>query len=309
MVSGNRLRKGGTKSCGLCYGTANPKPYKIKTNEIGRKYYSLTVVSAVERSERPFDGQGRFWVCRCDCGNEVIARQASLRDGTTKSCLDCSYKKKLEMQDGQVFGEWTIINAFSGTKGKCLALCSCGIKRVVSRGILVSGHSTSCGHDLQSRRGLLQEKHGYHRSSEYCSWSSMIQRCHNPKSQGYPYYGAKGIAVCQPWLDSFVEFLKDMGPKPTPQHTIDRLENDKGYFPGNTRWATKAQQAKNIGPITTSTIKIWAFSRGVDWAKFSRAILAGEEFEAALEISWAKNDANVEDALPRPPQEDEDASK
>jgi hypothetical protein len=73
----------------------------------------------------------------------------------------------------------------------------------------------------------------------------MIRRCTNPDSTGYARYGGRGITVCDRWRESFANFLADMGPKPTPRHTIDRINNDGNYEPGNCRWATGKEQCRN----------------------------------------------------------------
>ncbi len=87
---------------------------------------------------------------------------------------------------------------------------------------------------------------GRGRTPEYISWVGMIQRCHNPNHNRYPVYGARGIVVCDRWKSSFISFLSDMGPKPTPKHTIDRFPNQTGnYEPGNCRWATIKEQQRN----------------------------------------------------------------
>lgn len=80
--------------------------------------------------------------------------------------------------------------------------------------------------------------------SEYRTWSSMRSRCRNPKSQDYAMYGGRGIAVCERW-NSFAAFLSDMGQKPTPKHSIDRIDGDGNYEPSNCRWATPKEQASN----------------------------------------------------------------
>lgn len=79
----------------------------------------------------------------------------------------------------------------------------------------------------------------------YRSWKSMKRRCLNKKSQEYSRYGGKGITICQKWTDSYEAFLADMGPRPSRDHSIDRIDNKKGYEPNNCRWATQVQQNQN----------------------------------------------------------------
>ena len=73
----------------------------------------------------------------------------------------------------------------------------------------------------------------------------MKYRCSNPRAKDYPDYGGRGIKVCERWLNSFENFLADLGPRPTPQHSIERLDNDGNYEPGNCVWATKQEQNRN----------------------------------------------------------------
>ncbi len=89
---------------------------------------------------------------------------------------------------------------------------------------------------------------------EYRSWQMMKNRCHNPKARDYAYYGGRGISVCKRWRESFVNFLADMGRKPTPEHTLDRKRTAGNYTPGNCRWATREEQSRNRPYATT---KAW----------------------------------------------------
>jgi hypothetical protein len=83
------------------------------------------------------------------------------------------------------------------------------------------------------------------RTAEYNIWITMKQRCSNPKTNGYINYGGRGIIVCERWLNSFENFLKDMGRKPSGDHSIDRIDNDGNYEPNNCRWATQKEQYEN----------------------------------------------------------------
>lgn len=79
----------------------------------------------------------------------------------------------------------------------------------------------------------------------YQTWAAMIARCHNPNAAGYGTHGARGISVCDRWRESFQAFLDDIGEKPSPDHTIDRINNDGNYEPDNVRWATAREQQEN----------------------------------------------------------------
>ena len=99
----------------------------------------------------------------------------------------------------------------------------------------------------QSRRTGRSPAHGHSAnggSPTYRCWSAMKRRCNNPSTVSYPIYGAAGIQVCERWND-FSAFLADMGERPTEAHSLDRIDNAKGYQPGNVRWATQREQQRN----------------------------------------------------------------
>jgi len=125
--------------------------------------------------------------------------------------------------------------------------CDCGAEKQIRGSDVRKGYVVSCGCYLAEVGGA-PRTHGDNRSREHRVWCGMIQRCANPRRDHYKYYGGRGIAVCQRWREDYAAFLADVGRAPSPKHTIDRIDNDGNYEPGNVRWATASQQNANRRP-------------------------------------------------------------
>jgi len=126
-----------------------------------------------------------------------------------------------------------------------LCICDCGNWCSPTPSNLRRGLSQSCGCGVRKAARNRFYLHGMTRSPEHNSWVNMRQRCLDPNSHAWDDYGGRGIRVCERWANSFLAFYEDMGPKPTPQHSIDRRENDGNYTPENCRWSTRVEQSRN----------------------------------------------------------------
>lgn len=170
-------------------------------------------------------------------------------------------------------------------------LCECGEHCVVQAKRYRTGHTKSCGCYHRESAVRVCTTHGKSKTSEYRIWASMRQRCFDKNCLSYPRYGGSGISMCGRW-NSFEAFLEDMGPRPTPKHSIDRIDNSKGYCPENCRWATVVEQARN----KSNNLWIEAFGKRMlarDWAKVygvkeltirKRVLVQGWDHERAVSV-------------------------
>lgn len=153
---------------------------------------------------------------------------------------------------GSRFGRLSVLGAVRGARKKGwrqVCLCDCGNKILTYGYRLKSGHTRSCGCLKDETAGKHSLIHGAtvgrKRTPEHRSWSKAIGRCHCVTDNAYGKYGGRGIKVCERWLKSFKAFLDDMGKRPGPDYSLDRIDVNGDYCPENCRWATKKQQALN----------------------------------------------------------------
>lgn len=158
--------------------------------------------------------------------------------------------------------------------------CDCGKTHLVGAYELRSGRIRSCR--------CIKTIHGLARSSTYKSWSGMRTRCEDVNYRDYPLYGGRGIKICRRW-QKFINFLADMGVKPTPKHTLDRINNDKGYSKENCRWATWTEQQRNRRNNSrfayqgkTQLIMEWAKEYGLGRCTLEARLKRGWDFHKAL---------------------------
>lgn len=190
---------------------------------------------------------------------------------------------------GQKFGYLTVTSYAGGGTWNCL--CKCGRKTLNRTGSLTSGNSKSCGCLIKDVLRLRNQRHGFTKVPEFSVWRAMITRCTKPYAANYKYYGGRGIRVCDRWLGSFQLFLSDMGSRPSPSFTLERINNDGNYEPSNCCWATRAAQYKNRrgarlidfdGLSLTATE--WGKRMGISEACLRYRLKAGWEISSALSL-------------------------
>lgn len=201
---------------------------------------------------------------------------------------------------GQRFGLLVVLSTSARTPDGHSALevrCDCGRVVVRPKRRLISGDTRSCGCATLRLRSESLKVHGGTGTREHGIWSSMKSRCENPKAISYPLYGARGITVCDRWRRDFAAFLADMGPCPSPDHSIDRIDSAGHYEPGNCRWATEREQQRNRRSnhrVTfggeTLCVAEWAERIGITYSALKSRLQKGWSVERALTEStrpWA----------------------
>jgi hypothetical protein len=200
----------------------------------GKRFGRLLVIAYAQRER---------WSCICDCDARVVVHGGSLRSGRTKGCGCLRSLRRIDLT-GKRFGRWTV-RAYAGDR-KWSCLCDCGARVIVDGNELRRGSSKSCGCRRRELAKARATKHGMSGTPEYNSWSAMMARCFNPRHPHYENYGGQGISVYEDWR-SILGWFADMGTRP-PGCSLDRIDPNGNYEPGNCRWADRKQQRQNRRP-------------------------------------------------------------
>lgn len=202
-----------------------------------------------------------MWNCQCDCGNTHISSYRNLKGGNCQSC-GCKLGETQTINiKGQKYGRLLVLNFIEIKKHKAYwsCLCECGNIKNISGTSLINGKTQSCS-CLQKERFLESIiTHNLCDTVEYNTWQGIKSRCNNKNN---PWYGGKGIKVCDKWVNSFENFLEDMGLRPSDKHSIDRIDSNKDYSPENCKWSTDLEQnnnrRSNVKILNTETDEIYS---------------------------------------------------
>jgi len=266
---------------------------------VGQRFGKLVVIERIGSAPLKRGG-GVLWSCACDCGKMTRARTGDLQltDHPKKSC-GCLKDRTVDLV-GQRFGRLVVVKR-AGTLRKNArweCMCDCGATAFACSGDLRKGRPRSCGclrSNPSSPPQTWTHLPGTISSPERVTWQAMRTRCANLNNSRY---GGRGIKVYLAWVDNFDAFFEYVGPRPSPDHSLDRFPNNDGnYEPGNVRWATRIEQA-----ATRSTTKVdeWGkkflllwFSRGYKAKDIAEAFGIGTEYANRLKRQLCRDGEQV----------------
>lgn len=176
---------------------------------------------------------------------------------------------------GQRFGRLTVVKKVGvkrvgqhSSKSIWLCRCDCGNEKEVLRNSLVNGGTKSCGCLAAENRKIMHLKHGKANTRIWKIWCNMRDRCGNPNNRSYPYYGGRGIVVCEEWKNDFTPFYNwAVANGYSDEMTIDRIDGDGNYEPSNCRWATRKDQTRNRGITRKFTLSEIAEIEGISYQR------------------------------------------
>lgn len=286
LVGATDLTTGHTISCGCA---------RI-LDLTGQTFGKLTVLRLAFTQKRQ-----AYWLCRCECGKETAVRRTNLLNGNTKSCGSHEVRVPAKLREkngetrprfrdltGQRFGKLTVTGRAptAGRRTCWWCQCDCGSKiKSVWAEKLMAGKTASCGCHRAESTGNRRRTHGQTGTRDYRIWHNMMRRCQDPNNPAYPRYGGRGIKVASEF-QTFEGLLAYMGP--SNGLTLDRIDNDGDYAPGNVRWASRTTQARNQRSnrqITfdgkTQPLSAWAEDLGI----------SGSSLMGRIETGWPLADA------------------
>lgn len=218
----------------------------------GQRFGRLVVVGKDHKTAR----HGWMYKCACDCGGIKVALHSNILKGDTTSCgcfhSEQSSRAASTIPDitGRKVGRLLVLGKHHkppqmGWKYECV--CECGRHVIIGQWKLFHEEVHSCGCWAVEKNKIRSTTHGCSNSVLYRIWAGIIKRCTNPNGQGAHRYIGRGISVCDRWTgdNGFENFMADMGPRPSPIHSVDRIDNDGNYEPDNCKWSTPKEQARN----------------------------------------------------------------
>lgn len=196
---------------------------------------------------------------------------------------------------GTVFSRLTVksaaepyrrINGSQSFQSNCE--CECGNSVIVRNDCLRGGVTKSCGCHRRDRGRAVLTTHGLSWHPLFTTWCLIIDRCTKPTCDAYPEYGGRGITISDAWKDSFLTFVEDMGPRPSKDHSVDRINNDGGYSKDNCRWATQEQQCNN--KRTNRFITLYGLTlTATQWGRIS--LVDGPAISNRISSGWSEKRA------------------
>lgn len=261
----------------------------------GEKFGKLTVL----KRDGYTNGKRKsiLWLCKCDCGNEVLRTSAHLKQNYNSTCGKCNLINDLEYI-GKKFGYWTIIEPAKGKdrKKSYLCECKCGTRKVVHLDTMKLGKSKSCG--CFHKEKLIEDKTTHGKTGQRIAriYYNMMSRCYDEKNKRFSDYGGRGVRVCDEWRNNscaFIEWATQNGY--SDDLSIDRIDNNGDYSPNNCRFITTKEQSNNRRNSilltffgNTKTMKEWCDCIGEDYNKIYARYYRGYKAFREKEISKIK---------------------
>lgn len=212
---------------------------KDASPNVGDQFNHLTFIRPLDEQDKFTNYLGEF---QCICGEVVKLAVCLVRRGFIQSC-GCVKPVRPKAEVGLKINRLTLIEVEEPNKSDKSRrygtwLCECGKTRRIRIDQVKSGNTTSCGCAM---------KHPAPRNkmSEYFIYHNMIKRCYSPNDMNFKNYGARGITICDRWLEGFENFYEDMGPRPGKGYSIERIDVNGNYEPSNCKWATSTEQNRN----------------------------------------------------------------